>query len=51
MVAGAVPYVLVVLTNLKPDYWYSLPTYALLGIGAAILWTGEGVRCGRPGNS
>lgn len=47
MVLGAIPYVLVVVTNLHPDYWYSLPTYALLGVGAAVLWTAEGVRCGR----
>lgn len=48
MVVGSIPYVLVVATNLKPNPYYSLPAYALLGAGAAVLWTGEGVRGCRP---
>lgn len=43
MIIGAIPYVLMVLSFLKPGWYTSLPAHALVGFGASILWTGEGV--------
>lgn len=43
MIIGAIPYVIMILSNLKPSYYISVPANFLVGLGAPLLWTGEGV--------
>lgn len=47
MIAGGIPYVLVMLANLYPKDYILIPANILTGIGAAIIWNGEGVYVGR----
>ena len=47
MVVGALPYGLVCLSNLDPSYYLTVPAFGLVGFGAAILWTAQGVYLGR----
>lgn len=45
MALGAVPYVLLVFANISPMWGTLLPASAGVGLGAAVLWTGQ-VRAG-----
>lgn len=47
MVLGSFPYVLMVLSNLKPSFFWSIPIYALEGFSASLMWTAQGVYLGR----
>ena len=47
MVVGAVPYVLLVFANMAPSYYTFIPSFAGVGLGAAILWTGQGMYLSR----
>jgi hypothetical protein len=44
MLVGGLPYVLVCVSNIEPMYATTIPAFGLVGIGAALLWTGQGVR-------
>ena len=44
MLVGATPYILICVSNISPSYYTTTPAFGLVGIGAAILWTGQGVR-------
>ena len=44
---GAVPYVLFVFANIYPVWATLLPASAAVGLGAAILWTGQGIYLSR----
>lgn len=44
MIAGGIPYVLLVLSNVgTASYALSIPAFALVGLGASLLWSAEGV--------
>ena len=47
MTLGAVPYVLLVFANMKPSWATFMPAFAGVGIGAAILWTAQGIYMSR----
>ncbi len=47
MIIGAVPYLLMVLSFLNPGWYTSLPAHALVGVGASILWSSQGIIIGR----
>ena len=42
LVAGGITYVAYIAANLHPSYATLVPTAALLGLGAAIIWTAQG---------
>lgn len=46
VVLGAIPYVALVFTNLKPSWGLSLPFWILVGLGAGLVWTGQGMFVG-----
>ena len=46
VVLGALPYVALVFTNLKPSWGLSLPFWILVGLGAGLVWTGQGMFVG-----
>jgi len=50
MIVGAVTYVAMVLSNLKPSWGLSIPMYFLVGMGAPLLWTGQAVYLSRCAN-
>ena len=47
MVIGGLPYIGMILANLKPGWGLSVSMNALVGLGAPLLWTGSGVYLGR----
>lgn len=47
MCAGAVPYVLLVFANLQPSWALFIPAYAGVGVGAAMIWTAQGIELSR----
>lgn len=47
MIVGAIPYVLLVFSNIKPGYALTLPAFILVGFSAAVLWTAQGIYVGR----
>jgi MFS family permease len=47
MVAGAVPYVLLVFANIAPSYSTLIPASAGVGFGAGLLWTSQGIYMSR----
>ena len=47
MLAGSLPYVLLVLANMLPSWGTFIPAFALVGVGAAVLWTGQGMYLSR----
>lgn len=44
MIIGAVPYILGCLANIHPSYGLTVPAFGLIGVGAALIWTGQAVR-------
>ena len=40
---GALPYVALVFANLAPGWATFIPAYAAVGVGAALIWTAQGV--------
>ncbi len=44
MLVGGLPYVLICLANISPQWATTVPAFGLVGVGAALLWTGQGVR-------
>jgi len=46
IVVGALPYVALVFTNLNPSWGLSLPFWILVGLGAGLVWTGQGMFVG-----
>ena len=47
MVIGCIAYVIVVSSNFFPTPYVQIPCNAINGVGAAILWTAQGVYLGR----
>jgi hypothetical protein len=43
MIIGAIPYILGCLANIDPTYGLTVPAFGLIGIGAALIWTGQAV--------
>jgi hypothetical protein len=43
MIVGAIPYILGCLANIDPTYGLTVPAFGLIGIGAALIWTGQAV--------
>ena len=47
MTLGAVPYVLLVFANIAPSWALLIPASAGVGLGAGVLWTGQGIYMSR----
>lgn len=47
MIIGSTPYALFVLSFLHPGWATTLPSHALVGLGAPLLWTGQSVYLSR----
>ena len=47
MFVGSIFYILLVLANMYPRYWTLVPASAGVGVGAAVLWTSQGIYMSR----
>jgi hypothetical protein len=47
MFLGSIPYVLLVFANIHPCYELFVPAYIGVGVGAALLWTSQGIEMSR----
>jgi len=47
MIIGGLPYIGMIFSNLNPSYYVSIPMYFLVGLGAPLIWTGQGVYTAR----
>lgn len=47
MALGAIPYVLLVFANIHPSWGLFIPAFAGVGIGAALLWSAQGISLSR----
>eukprot|EP01029_Cantina_marsupialis_P005652 TRINITY_DN16172_c0_g1_i1.p1 TRINITY_DN16172_c0_g1~~TRINITY_DN16172_c0_g1_i1.p1 ORF type:complete len:536 (-),score=129.74 TRINITY_DN16172_c0_g1_i1:221-1828(-) len=47
MILGGSPYILLVMSNLKPGWLTTIPCSILTGLGAGLLWTAQAIYLGR----
>jgi hypothetical protein len=47
MTIGAVPYAIMVFSNIAPSWGLFIPAFGAVGVGAALLWTAQGIYLSR----
>jgi hypothetical protein len=47
MTFGAVPYAVMVFANIAPSWGLFIPAFGAVGVGAAVLWTAQGIYLSR----